>query len=433
MGKPEQPVHPGRTCASAREASAAGRRSLSVSKPQAFVHHQRLTVSFDYPVYFCRGVFCRQNPTLVTALSQREPERRHRLLAVLDDGVARAWPKLADDICRYVAHHAQTLELAAPPEVVPGGEVAKNEPQIAHNLHTLLHRCAIDRQSFMIAIGGGAVLDMAGYVAATAHRGVRLIRVPTTVLSQDDSGVGVKNGVNGFGAKNYLGAFAPPFAVINDFDFIATLEPRDKIGGMAEAVKIALIRDREFFVWLEENASALGSFDPGATEYLIRACAELHMGHIAGCGDPFETGSARPLDFGHWAAHKLESLSHHALRHGEAVAIGLALDSRYSVERGMLDEAQQLRICRLLETLGFRLWHDAMEIRDAHGDFAVLKGVDEFREHLGGELTVTMLTDLGTGVDVHDIDVPTMLRAAEWLKGWDARRRMSGSDSELRV
>ena len=105
---------------------------------------------------------------------------------------------------------------------------------------------------------------------------------------------------------------------------------------MAEAVKVALIRDGAFFEWLEEKAEALALFTSEPLDRLIRHCAVLHMRQIAHGGDPFERGSVRPLDFGHWAAHKLEALSHYELRHGEAVAIGIALDTRYSVLAGLL-------------------------------------------------------------------------------------------------
>jgi 3-dehydroquinate synthase len=248
------------------------------------------------------------------------------------------------------------------------------------------------------------------------HRGVRLIRVPTTVLAQDDSGVGVKNGVNYRGVKNFVGTFAPPFAVLNDLDLLTRLSERDKVAGMAEAVKVALIRDGAFFAWLERNADGLITFERAALAQMIRRCAELHMHQIARGGDPFETGSARPLDYGHWSAHKLESLTHHHVRHGEAVAIGIALDARYSVLAGLLAEGEDRRICALLEHLGFRLWHPALEARGADGNLAVLDGLREFREHLGGDLTVTLLQDIGSGIEVHAIDEARMLAAINWLK-----------------
>lgn len=383
------------------------------------LYRQRFSVHFDFPVYFTRGIFRPHNLSLLSAIRQREPSRQHRLLVLIDKGVSDQTPGLAADIQHYAETHGEHLQLATSPVTVAGGEACKNDPQLIDELLALIQKHAIDRHSFVLVIGGGALLDAAGYAAAIAHRGVRLIRIPTTVLSQDDSGIGIKNGVNAFSNKNYLGTFVPPFAVINDIEFLRTLEPRDKIAGMAEAVKVALIRDPAFFDWIEGQTQALAAFDEAAMETLIRDCATLHMQHIANCGDPFEMGSARPLDFGHWAAHKLECLTDYDLRHGEAVAIGIALDSRYSVETGLLSEDAQMRIQQALKNLGFRLWHEKMDARDQDGRLSLLQGLSEFREHLGGRLTVTLLTDIGHGLEVHDIDTPAMTRSIAWLKNQD--------------
>jgi 3-dehydroquinate synthase len=365
---------------------------------------QRVQLTLEYPVVFTRDAFAPANRALAEVIGRRELARRHRVVAIADRNVAAAHPGLADEIAGYAAHHATGLELVAPLETLPAGEAAKD----AGVLDGLLRRLAglrIDRHSFVLAIGGGAVLDVVGYAAATLHRGVRLIRMPTTVLAQNDAGIGVKNGINAFGAKNMLGTFAPPFAVINDSRFLATLEPRDRAAGMAEAVKVALIRDAAFFDWLVAQRAALAAFEPRAVETLIRRCAELHLAHIAGGGDPFEQGNARPLDFGHWAAHKLELLTGHALRHGEAVAIGIALDARYSVEAGMLAEADYLAIVELLRVLRLPVWHDALRSRE------LLDGLAEFREHLGGELCITLLAAIGRGVDARDVRPELVQRA----------------------
>jgi len=245
---------------------------------------------------------------------------------------------------------------------------------------------------------------------------VRHIRIPTTVLAQNDSGVGVKNGVNLQGVKNFVGTFAPPFAVLNDMEFIVTLPDRDKIAGMAEAVKVALIRDAEFFGWIERHMDDLATFERSAMATMIRRCAELHMRQIGLGGDPFESGSVRPLDYGHWSAHKLESLTRHHVRHGEAVAIGMALDARYSVLSGLLAQGEEERICALLEYLGFDLWHAALAKSGANGEWVILEGLRDFQEHLGGELTVTLLAGIGVGVEVHEIDRERMREAMHWLK-----------------
>ena len=148
------------------------------------------------------------------------------------------------------------------PEIVEGGENAKNNPAYPSGIQKRIYELEMDRHSVIVAIGGGAVLDMVGYAVGTTHRGMRIVRLPTTVLSQADGGVGVKNGINAFGTKNFLGTFIPPFAVINDIRFLETLEARDQIAGMAEAVKVALIRDPDFFDWLLTYATNFLSFIP---------------------------------------------------------------------------------------------------------------------------------------------------------------------------
>lgn len=386
------------------------------SDEHASLHLQSFAVRFEYPVYFTQGIFARENPVLRDALSRREPNRRHRFVVFIDDNVAAAHPSLTQDIVDYAGCHAHAMQIVAPAELVPGGEQAKNDPALLTRLQQRLVELRIDRHAFVVGIGGGAVLDLIGYVASSVHRGVRHVRVPTTVLAQNDSGVGVKNGVNAFGVKNLVGSFAPPFAVLNDSDFLRTLQARDRIAGMAEAVKVALIRDRVFFDWLEANAGALREGALPAMKRSIRRCAELHMRQIEQGGDPFETGSARPLDYGHWSAHKLEALTAHELRHGEAVAIGLALDARYSVQVGLLPAGGEDRVYALLKRLGFDLWHPAMASRDAAGDWQLLRGLQEFREHLGGELTVTLLRDIGVGEEVHQMDTDEILRALAWLR-----------------
>jgi 3-dehydroquinate synthase len=386
------------------------------SDAKGAVHLQRFMVAYEYPVCFTERLFEPANPVLADVLARLEPKRRHRCLVFIDGGLLEARPTLPEEITGYARHHAERMALVGPPITVPGGEKVKNELFFVEQMLRQVFEHGIDRHSYVIAVGGGALLDAVGLAAATIHRGVRLIRIPTTVLAQDDSGVGVKNGVNLFGVKNFCGTFAPPFAVLNDLDLLTPLAQRDKIAGMAEAVKVALIRDGAFFTWLEANADALITFERRALAQMIRRCAELHMRQIAHGGDPFETGSARPLDYGHWSAHKLESLTKHHVRHGEAVAIGIALDARYSVLAGLLAEGQDGRICALLEHLGFRLWHPAMEARRPDGSLALFEGLREFREHLGGELTVTLLEDIGRGIEVHEIDETRMRAALGWLK-----------------
>lgn len=380
-----------------------------------YVLEYDIRLSFRFPVYFSRDVFSSSNTLLLKAAPSAMAPKPARILFVVDDGVSRAHPELLGRIAQYAKDHSGALELAGPLLVLPGGEQVKNDPAPTQKVLQAIHDASLDRHSYVGGIGGGALLDAVGYAAAMAHRGIRLIRFPTTVLSQDDSAVGVKNGINAFGQKNYLGTFTPPFAVISDVSFLATLSDRDWRGGLSEAVKAALIKDAEFFELIETHAAALAARDMAAMEVVVRRSAELHLQHIATAGDPFETGSSRPLDFGHWAAHKLERLSNHAVRHGEAVGVGVALDTTYSYLSGFLPENDWRRVIALLRKLGLDVY--SPELGHQLGNQpAVLRGLDEFREHLGGRLTIMLLNAIGVPFDAHEINKGVMLGAIEVLR-----------------
>ncbi len=370
--------------------------------------NQTFTMTYDFPVCFDRGTLKPDNTLLVDILT-RAGDGPHRVLPVIDDEVLKGNPDLLTQLREYAKHHGEHLSLIEPPLMVRGGEISKSDPKEVDEFYQRTQTDRIDRHSFALVIGGGAVIDAMGYAAATAHRGIRLIRMPTTVLAQNDAGIGVKNAINYRGRKNYLGTFATPFAVLNDFELLDSLPERERVAGMAEAVKVALIRDGEFFNWLYEARDRLAAFEPEAMEYMIIRCAELHLEHIRTSGDPFEQGSARPLDFGHWCAHRLEELSGSELRHGEAVAIGIALDSLYSHARGSIDTPTLARIRATLEGVGFSLSHPALDALD------VELALQEFREHLGGRLCITLLLAAGKAEEVDHIDLAIMQ---------DCRRRL---------
>jgi 3-dehydroquinate synthase len=386
------------------------------------VIERTIQIRYDLRVFFTRHVFDPANPLLKDLLAGAEPHRQHKALVVLDESLHRGQPYLSKDIQVYFASHAPPLQLVCPPFVLEGGERVKNSYFHVSEIHSLIDRYHLDRHAYVIAVGGGALLDVVGLAAATAHRGLRHVRLPSTTLSQADSGVGVKNGINAFGKKNFIGTFAPPYAVIDDFELLASLSPRDKRAGYVEAVKVALIRDGAFFEEIEREASRLRQFEPEPMARLIYRSAELHLNHIATSGDPFEFGSARPLDFGHWAAHKLEQLSEYRLRHGEAVAIGIALDTVYSRRRGFLAADAAERVLRLLETLGFDLFANELLHTDSDGCRMVLRGLEEFREHLGGQLTLTLLRAIGHGFEVHEMTEPVVIESIEELQARHAAR-----------
>ena len=381
---------------------------------------QSFSVTYQYDVLFTRKIFSRENALLKNTIDRLSKRFPANVLFVIEEAITAAFPGMLADISTYIERHRDTLYMPGPCIVVKGGEDVKNKPELVTHIQKAIETNGICRHSYVIAIGGGALLDMAGFAAATAHRGVRHIRIPTTVLAQNDSGVGVKNGINAFGSKNFAGSFAPPQAVINDSTFLQTLPDRDWRAGISEAIKVALIKDRDFFEQLERHAALLAppTRDANAMERLIYRCAALHVEHIGSYGDPFEMGSSRPLDFGHWAAHKLEMLTEHRLRHGEAVAIGIALDATYSMLSGRLTEEELHRIVRLFESLGFALFAPELESRLDQPDHpgSLFAGLEDFRTHLGGELTIMLLDAIGTGFEVHEVDLSMYQQAISLLK-----------------
>lgn len=373
-------------------------------------YHQQIAVSWDFPVVFTQHLLRGENPVLRETILRRGEKRRHRILFYVDSRILDANPQLGADITAYCQRHADVLDLAAPPQSVPGGEACKNDFRYAETLLAQMLTLRMDRQSFVVVIGGGAVLDAVGFAAALVHRGLRLIRVPTTVLGQNDAGVGVKNAVNYLG-KNALGTFAPPFAVLNDFEFLRSLPDRDWLCGVAEAFKVAIIRDAAFFEDLWKSAPEYPKRNFEAMTELVRRCAILHLDHIRTNGDPFEYGTARPLDFGHWSAHKIELLSNFAISHGEAVAAGVLLDSIYARSQGWIDAGELERIDSGLRRSGFRLWFDEYNQRDGDGLRLVFGGLRDFQEHLGGELCVTFPKGIGARFEVNQIDLACMEKA----------------------
>lgn len=381
--------------------------------------HQDIHVSFRYDVHFTENVFDPRNAILFRTIESDADPEPHKVVIAVDDGLIEHYPRLLEQIDAYFGGRS-AVELVHPPVLIRGGEHAKNDPQFVQRVHAAIYEANLCRHSYVIAVGGGSVIDVVGYATATAHRGIRLIRVPTTVLSQNDAAVGVKNGVNAFSTKNFLGTFTPPVAVINDVSFLTSLGDRDWRAGISEAVKVALLTDGSFFDDVEQNAERLSPNvrDLDAMRRLIYRCAQLHLRHIATSGDPFETGTSRPLDFGHWSAHQLEQLTDYKLRHGEAVAVGIALDTTYSYLQGILDHKSWQRVLQLFENVGFELYTPELEehITDPAHPRCIFQGLEAFREHLGGELTIMLLEDIGRGVEVHEVDWSVYRRAIDALR-----------------
>ncbi len=387
-----------------------------MKQPDIPVISRTVAISLPHRVFFTDGVFAPGNDVMSAALRGNGVDgRRRKVLVVAEAALLRGQPELAAQLTAWFAARSDEWDLVGEPMTLEGGEACKNDWTLVGKIWEAIEQAGIDRHSFVVAMGGGALLDLVGFAAATAHRGVRHVRMPSTTLSQGDGGVGVKNGVNWFGKKNWVGSFAVPWAVVNDHAFLRSLPEAGRRDGIIEAIKVALIRDREFFGELEAQADLLGALDDGVLRRLIRRSAELHVEHICGGGDPFELGSARPLDFGHWVAHRIEPMTGYALSHGKAVAIGMAVDLLYAVEKGMLARAEAMRILSVIRRAGFQLWHETLGRREADGKLSILRGLEDFREHLGGELTITLVTSPGSAVEVHQMDPAAVVAAVTAL------------------
>ena len=376
---------------------------------------QRFSVPFNYKVFFTSALFNIQNTLFNDFLKEKKTNSLQKIFFVIDEQVANAHKNLVAEIVAYFKQY-DTVILVEDILIIPGGEAVKNDLKLFNAIVEAVNVHGIDRHSYIAAIGGGSLLDVAGYAAAVAHRGIRHIRISTTTLSQNDSGIGVKNGVNYLQKKNFLGTFAPPFAVFNDDQFLLTLDERNWRSGISEAIKVALIKDAVFFNWIAENCSQLVARDLTTMNYLVRRCAELHLQHIAG-DDPFEMGSSRPLDFGHWSAHKLEQLTNFEILHGEAVAMGIALDSVYSAFTNSISLDTATRIIDVLHALGFEITHPYMQVNE---DNALLEGLTEFRQHLGGQLTIMLLCAIGKGEEVHEINTEILKKSAQYLQQYSS-------------
>jgi len=378
-------------------------------QPATRVYIEEISVPFSYPVYFTREAFGPGNPIVAEVVGAEG-----KVLAYLDAGLVAVHGHLPDAVAECARSHA--IRLLAEPRVLPGGEHAKDGWAVAQPVLDEIIRHRLDRHSYVVAIGGGAFLDAVGFAASLVHRGLRLVRLPSTTLSQCDGGVGVKTGVNLGDTKNLLGTFAPPFAVINDLDFLRTLPRGVMLDGVAEAFKVAIIKDAAFLGFLCDGADRLAAGEREAVEETVRRAAALHLEHIREGADPFEMGDARPLDFGHWAAHRLEGLSRYAVRHGQAVAIGIALDSVYAWRKGLLAREELDRILAAFRRCGLPTWHPLLAERDAAGRLVVLEGIEQFREHLGGRLSITLPNGIGRRIEAHEMDAALIEEAIGFLR-----------------
>src|SRR3954471_429764 len=232
--------------------------------------------------------------------------------------------------------------------IAEAGEQSKS-PEVAADLWEQLLDQGADRNSVVVALGGGVVGDLAGFVAATFTRGVRFVQVPTTLLAQVDSSVGGKVGVNLPGGKNLVGAFWQPRGVIIDVTVLDSLPEREFTAGMAEVVKYGVIQDPEFFAYLEKNVEAITNRDAAVLTYIVKRCCRLKA-DVVEKDEREETGLRSILNYGHTFCHAFEAATNYEeVLHGEGVAIGMMCAARLAERLGRVDAAFVARQQKLLE------------------------------------------------------------------------------------
>lgn len=375
---------------------------------------QSFQIKFEYEIIFTQDIFNKENKTLVNILKKEKKEKKN-VIIFMDKNIHNCIPKIKDKIITYTELNKQYINLVCAPIMITGGEKTKNHYLLVKSLYKIIDHYKICRQSYIIVIGGGTLQDLIGFISSTAHRGIKIIRVPTTTLSQDDSGVGVKNGINFNNKKNFIGCFTPPYAVINDTTFLFSLKYENFIEGFSEAIKVALIKNKNLFILIKNNISKIIKKDKNIIEKIIYNCSKIHATHISKNGDPFENKSSRPLDFGHWAAHKIESLSKYKISHGNSVATGIALDCTYAYKLKLLNRSEWKDIIAVLIALNLPIFFKELNIIEQN-NYVIFNGLNEFREHLGGKLTIPLIKKIGEKIETHHINKNIYIKSINVLK-----------------
>ena len=288
---------------------------------------------------------------------------------------------------------------------VPAGEASKSLRQ-ADRLFERLPSLRLDRRSFVIALGGGVVGDLAGFIAATYLRGLPLVQIPTTLLAQVDSSVGGKVGVNLPQGKNLVGAFYQPRVVLADTDTLKTLPENELRAGFAEVIKHGAIRDAEFFAWLEREHARVFGLEPDAVAHVVRRCCEIKAEVVS--ADERESGLRAILNFGHTIGHAMEALTEYVgVLHGEAIAMGMCCAAQLSVKRAGLNDAEAERLCRLIDASGL-----PTRLGEKFRNDQLLAATQLDKKAFGGKLRFILLRKLGDAVisdAVTDADIVEVL------------------------
>ena len=291
------------------------------------------TTSKEYPIYFESDFAALPKAIEAAGLQGR------RAIIVTDSNVAALYAPMVQAM-------SETVLSCAKPFIFEAGEEQKTLATI-QNMYTAFMAEKLDRKSVVIALGGGVTGDMAGFAAATFMRGIPFIQIPTTLLSQVDSSVGGKTGVDFMGAKNIIGAFNQPELVYINISTLQTLPPEQLISGMGEVIKHGLILDRDYFGFLNANEESIKRLDTATMQRVVRGSCEIKAGVVA--QDEKESGLREILNYGHTFGHAVESGYNFALPHGHCVALGIVCAMQYAVNEGFFREADMQVVMQALE------------------------------------------------------------------------------------
>ncbi|GAL05858.1 3-dehydroquinate synthase [Photobacterium aphoticum] len=339
---------------------------------------ERITVDLgerSYPISIGAELFT--NPALFSpAMSASQ-----RVVVISNDTVA---PLYADQVMNTLRGLCRDVALLS----LPDGEQYKSL-ETFNQIMTFLLEGNYARDTVIVALGGGVIGDVVGFAAASFHRGVDFIQVPTTLLSQVDSSVGGKTAVNHPLGKNMIGAFYQPKAVVIDNRCLHTLPAREFAAGMAEVIKYGIIADAPFFAWLEENMEKLQALDGDALNYAIKRCCQIKADVVA--ADEKESGVRALLNLGHTFGHAIEAqMGYGNWLHGEAVAVGTVQAARTAYYQGLLSEADVERIIRLLKKAQLPVQGPAEMDFDAY-----MKHMMRDKKVLAGQLRLILPTAIG--------------------------------------
>jgi len=301
----------------------------------------------------------------------------------------------AERISQWLSGHVSKVQKV----VLPSGEPSKSLPTACHLLDWLA-QSDIRRRDTIVAVGGGAIIDTAGWVASIYMRGISYINVPTTLLAQVDAAIGGKVAVNHDIAKNLIGGFYAPDAVVSCTDWLSTLDSRQFRSGLAEAIKMAVISSRQLLAFIELNLESLAALDPFCLQSLVHAASAIKCVLVE--RDPYEVDLRRTLNFGHTVGHAVETVTGYGpVLHGEAVAYGMTVAIRVARARGVLAPAVASRIVAILRSVGLPVALDDLPV--VPGEEDVIRALEKVRQVRNGSLRFVLPTGIGSALIVDDV------------------------------